>query len=148
MNVRRPFYAIALLLVLGTAMARAEIDAPLVHLEKVATDFAKTVVSKVKTARVLVADYELLKRDFPELRRYGSNETAKIDEWLLTHAGYIATLVDLCGIEPLSSLLPWGSPMSVVLHVIKKIHIISNGYAPFDLTVKTTPGLTKFRQSN
>jgi hypothetical protein len=47
-----------------------------------------SVVTKVKTARVLIADYDLLIEDFPYL---AGKTHAEIDQWILDHAGYIAT---------------------------------------------------------
>ena len=41
----------------------------------------------VKTARVILADYDLLKRDFPTLR---SKTHSELDQWLLDKAGFIA----------------------------------------------------------
>lgn len=47
----------------------------------------KESMLRVTSARVILADYNLLKKDFPELRAT-SNEV--IDQWLLDHAAYVS----------------------------------------------------------
>jgi hypothetical protein len=44
-------------------------------------------VYRVKTARVMLADYQLLRRDFPEIASYSDK---KIDEWLIRNAANIS----------------------------------------------------------
>jgi len=45
-------------------------------------------VRKVKTARVILCDYELVKKDFPALRHSSMDE---IDRWIVDNVGYIST---------------------------------------------------------
>ena len=47
----------------------------------------KAKVYRVKTARVMLADYELIRRDFPEIASYSNS---KIDEWILRNAANIS----------------------------------------------------------
>ena len=41
----------------------------------------------MKTAKVLIADYELLKKDFPQI---SSKNEEEINEWLLDQVAYLA----------------------------------------------------------
>lgn len=49
------------------------------------TEFNESAV-RVKTAKIVLADYDLIKKDFPETRNMDNDE---IDEWLLSNVGYI-----------------------------------------------------------
>ena len=42
---------------------------------------------KLKQAKVILADYDLLKKDFPEL---GDLDSSQIDQWLLDNCAYIS----------------------------------------------------------
>jgi hypothetical protein len=66
-------------------MARA-IDNPLRDPKGLASPQTEVMV-RVKSARVVLADYDLLRKDFPELQNLGNNE---IDEWLLHQTAYIS----------------------------------------------------------
>ncbi len=56
-------------------------------IEEVGVEFKTEKVVKLKNARVLIADYELLKKDFPLLRELSDPE---IDHWLIEQSGYIS----------------------------------------------------------
>jgi hypothetical protein len=45
------------------------------------------IAYRVKTARVILADYSLIKRDFPSV---GASTDPEIDEWLVQNAGWVA----------------------------------------------------------
>jgi hypothetical protein len=50
-------------------------------------DPMRETVARIRTARVLTADYELLRQDFPQL---SAKTNAKIDQWLLDQAAYMS----------------------------------------------------------
>ena len=67
--------------------SQAEVLNPARNIQQIDSNAPEETVVNVKTARVLVADYALLRADFPEVRGF-SNE--QIDQWLLNTAGKIA----------------------------------------------------------
>ncbi len=60
---------------------------PVREMAQVGVPWAATPVVRVKTAKVLLCDYGLVKKDFPFTQNW-SNE--KIDLWLLENTGYLA----------------------------------------------------------
>lgn len=78
-----------LVALLGAAFAldaRAEIDHPVRDIEQLTEPQAEVVV-KLKNARVVIADYALIRRDFAETRAMSEE---KIDQWLIDSVGYLA----------------------------------------------------------
>ena len=55
--------------------------------EPVVSALPLTEVYRVPTARVLVADYALIRHDFPQVKNLSE---AQIDEWVLKQAGYLS----------------------------------------------------------
>ncbi len=66
----------------------ADIEKPARQMSEVSMLGDSEKVVQVKTAHVVLADYHLLKKDFPFLKRLSPQE---IDHWLLKEAGYIST---------------------------------------------------------
>ncbi len=56
-------------------------------IESLDVDFEEEKVVKLSHARVLIADYELLRKDFPVLRELSNPE---VDQWLIDQTGYIS----------------------------------------------------------
>lgn len=57
------------------------------EISQVHPDSAPEKVLGLEGARVVVADYDLIRRDFPELRELGHHE---IDQWLLSNTAYMS----------------------------------------------------------
>lgn len=87
----RPSRFLSLLLPLWISLcvpsrAFADLDPPVRNQSLFVAPVAETML-RVQTARVLIADYPLLRRDFPSLN--GKSEP-EIDAWLIEHVGVIA----------------------------------------------------------
>ena len=94
--MRRRLQLIAFSVVLATgASARAGDSFPLRRIRQLSEPNLPperqrpkpTPVARVTTARVVVANYRLIRKDFPATRRLND---AAIDRWLLRHVGYLA----------------------------------------------------------
>src|SRR5438477_598594 len=85
----RAYRKVALLLTLGTCFVPARAFAlrnPLTDVTKL-PKIKKEKVARVKTARVVVADYALIRRDFPSTEKMTDPQ---IDAWLLDKTAYIS----------------------------------------------------------
>ena len=56
-------------------------------IEELAVEFKSEKVAKLSQAQVLIADYDLLKKDFPALKEMSNPE---IDRWLIDQVGYVS----------------------------------------------------------
>ncbi len=65
----------------------AQIAKPAKSISEVSTESQPEKVVRLAKARVILADYDLLKKDFSELQ---SLDNGQIDQWLLDHVAYIS----------------------------------------------------------
>lgn len=79
-------WAVIFIFLLACRIALAAMDQPLKDLADVGATDAENAV-RVKTAKVLLADYDLIRRDFPQVAQMGNDQ---IDQWLLDHFAYIS----------------------------------------------------------
>lgn len=73
--------------VFGPSLAFSDIEDPLRKVKNVHQRSQVEQTQRVSTASVIVADYELIKKDFPQLRNKTHSE---IDEFLINSVAYIA----------------------------------------------------------
>jgi hypothetical protein len=73
--------------VLISVFARAEIDKPARKIDDVSRDIIKTPVKRVSTAKIVLADYELIRKDFSHARNLSNDQ---IDSWLLNSVAFVA----------------------------------------------------------
>jgi hypothetical protein len=81
------FHVILLLAVFFSASLSHAIDEPLRKVSGLNKPVKETM-KRVATARVIVADYELIKKDFPSLKNKSNEE---INQWLLDRTAYVST---------------------------------------------------------
>lgn len=60
---------------------------PLRDIEKIEVTYQIESIVRLKNAKIIMADYQLLRRDFPELH---SMSQAEIDQWLLDQSAFVA----------------------------------------------------------
>ena len=75
------------LVIANSVSVKAEIEKPARKIEEVDTGSKVTHVKKIPGARVVVADYVLLKKDFPQLVGKSNDE---IDTWLLSKTALLS----------------------------------------------------------
>jgi hypothetical protein len=78
----------SLILVLTTSpFVQAEIANPARDIHAINSKSVVTPVDRVKTARIAIVDYDLIKKDFPSL---AEKSNAEIDHWILSHTAFIS----------------------------------------------------------
>lgn len=60
---------------------------PIQNITEVSPSAKEEGVKRLKNARILIADYELIRRDFPQVAHFANPE---IDAWLIRHTGFIS----------------------------------------------------------
>jgi hypothetical protein len=87
MIFRKTLLSLALTIAAGSAQVWAAIPAPARLASQVTEAPAPQQTVQVSSARVVTADYELIRRDFPKLRQ---KTEAEIDGWLLANTAFMS----------------------------------------------------------
>lgn len=72
---------------LSFSLFATEYDEAVRTIEEITDDATMQRVLKLQNARVLIADYDLIREDFPVTKNLSNPE---VDSWLLNHVGYIS----------------------------------------------------------
>jgi hypothetical protein len=78
---------LASLLLISAGDVSAQIANPARDISEVSKDAIPEAARQLRDARVVLADYDLIKKDFPELRSWSNPE---IDRWLLNRTAYVS----------------------------------------------------------